>query len=234
MDACNFKRKIERILKLGVEEPGTRYECQSKLVWNGRRRLNLSEDETYEVISNWYLAHDHNSKDWKDNPERVLRQLRSAINSYYRKVEQKSDAFLKQYRKKLRTMDILNITQITSDYRKQKFIFSLLQYGLNNKDSRDKLRLPYEAIIKFDCCSDRSYKEKIAFCEKVGLITKVREYWRQDNRARTFRINYSFNTTGDLVGTLEDGLKKIFPLKELKAKYSRWTYNKIREDTAPY
>ena len=232
MSANNFKRKVERILKMGVEELGTRYDCQAKLVWNCRRRLNLSEEKSYEVISNWYFAHNHRSKDWRENPERVLRQLRSAISSYYRKAEQKCDAFYKGYRKKLSTTDILNITQITLDFRMQKFIFSLLQYALNNKDSRDQFRLPYEAIIKFDCCSDKSYKAKMAFCESVGLITKIREYWRQDNRARTYRINHSFNTTGDLVSTLEDGLNKIFSPKELEGRYSRWTYTKIREDTA--
>ena len=68
-----------------------------------------------------------------------------------------------------------------------------MQYALNNKDSKGELRLPRIVITTFDCCSDKSYQEKMRLCESIGLIRKVREYYRQEKRARTYIINYLFS-----------------------------------------
>ena len=117
------------------------------------------------------------------------------------------------------------------DYRKQKFLFSLLKFALNTKDSGGEFKLPKKAIIKFDCSSNTSYQKKIRFCESIGLITKVREYYRQDRRARTYRINYNFAEDGELVDSLEDGLRRIFGPTEIRKRYSRsYSHRLIREE----
>lgn len=183
MKGNKFRSKIQNIFKKGIQEYGTRYFCQSKLVYH-HWSLGYSKEECYEAIRNWYLFHDHQSKDWKDNRERVLRQLRSAINSLYRNAEQKGYQPYLQEPKCLRLSDVRNILQMSKrDYRAQKFLFDLLEFSLNMKDSRGEFKLPKKVIIKFDCCSNTSYQEKIKFCESIGLITKVREYYRQDRRA---------------------------------------------------
>lgn len=118
------------------------------------------------------------------------------------------------------------------DYRAQKFLFDLLEFSLNMKDSRGEFKLPKKVIIKFDCCSNTSYQEKIKFCESIGLITKVREYYRQDRRARTYRINYNFTEDGEFVDSLEDGLRRIFEPTEVRRRYSRaYSRRLIREET---
>ena len=116
---------------------------------------------------------------------------------------------------------------MTADYRKQKFIFSLLEYALNRKDLNNHFRLPKKTIIKFDCCSSTSYQEKIQFCESIGLIKKVKEYYRQDKRARTYRINYTFEEDSDLVENLEDGLRRIFHERDLRIRYTRQYLHRI-------
>jgi hypothetical protein len=157
----------------------------------------------------------------------VLRQLRSAVKSLYRNAELKGYRPKACNRKSLTVNDVISIVRITTDYRKQKFIFSLLEYALNRKDSNNHFRLPKKTIIKFDCCSSASYQEKIRFCESIGLITMVREYYRQDQRARTYRINYTFAKDSEIVHDLEDGLGKIFDRRDLRNRYSRQYLNRI-------
>jgi len=221
-----FGKQVKAILEEGIKERGTRYFLQCKLVyyfWS----LNYSKEKCYDAIRRWYLSHDHQSKDWKKSPDRVLSQLRSAVNSLYRNAELKGYRPKACKRKLLRVTDVRNIARVTLDYRKQKFIFSLLEYALNRKDSNNHFRLPKKTIIKFDCCSSTSYQEKIKFCESISLITKVREYYRQDQRPRTYRINYTFAKGSELVDNLEDGLRKIFDERDLRNKYSRQYLNRI-------
>ena len=118
---------------------------------------------------------------------------------------------------------------MATDYRRQKFIFSLLEYALRTRDSKNRFRLPIKAILNFECCSWRSYSEKMAFCESIGLIQKVREYYRQQGRARTYLINYAFSEEGDRVNSLEEGLKKSLDSKTLKLRYSWRVLKKIRK-----
>jgi len=221
-----FNEEIKAILKEGIKEPGTRYSLQSKLVYYCWSR-KYSKDESYAFIREWYLAHDHQSKDWRENPDRVLRQLRNAINSLYRQAELKRYQPGGRKRKLLTTEDVRYITELTPDYRNQKFIFSLMEYALNAKDSKSEFRLPKVVITTFNCCSDKSYQEKVRFCESIGLIRKVREYYRQEKRARTYVINYSFGGDSVPVNNLEQGLKTIFDLETLQLRYSKWVYNKI-------
>ena len=136
---------------------------------------------------------------------------------------------MKKKARKLLVGDIQNIIAITPDYRLQKFIFSILLFGLNSKDAGREFRLPRKVIVKFDCCSHKSYREKVDFCEMVGLITKIREYYRQDKRARTYRVNYDYSHNGNPVSSLEEGLSMIPNLRALNPKYSRRVYKKIRE-----
>ncbi len=85
---ATFNKKVETILKYGIQEYGTRYETQSKLVYH-YWSLNYTREECYEAIRAWYSSHNHHSKDWKSAPDRVLRNLRSAIESLYRNAQSK-------------------------------------------------------------------------------------------------------------------------------------------------
>jgi hypothetical protein len=221
-----FKDFIDQVLRSGVQTPGTRYFLQCKLIYHFWS-LGYSNQQAYDAICRWYLSHDHQSKDWKKNPDRVFRHLKSAIDSFYRNAELKRYQPRARNRKLLTTTDAEHITELTSDYRNQKFIFSLMQYASNAKDSTGEFRLPRTVITTFDCCSGKTYQDKIRFCESIGLIRKVREYYRQEKRARTFAINYSFCEDGVPINNLEQGLKAIFDLKILRSRYSRWVYKKI-------
>ena len=154
---------------------------------------------------------------------------RTQLRVLYRNAQSKGYQPHPKHKKYLRVADVRNIVQMTTDYRKQKFIFSLLEYALRTKDSKNRFRLPIKAILKFDCCSWKSYSEKMAFCESIGLIQKVREYYRQQRRARTYLINYAFNEDGEQVNSLEEGLKEILDSKTLKLRYSWRVLKKIRK-----
>jgi len=225
----SFRKEIATILKDGIKEYGTRYYTQCKLVYH-YWSLNCTKEECYESIRKWYLSHDHQSKDWRNNPDRVLKNLESAIECLYRNAPFKGYHPYPKYKKHLRAADVRNIVQMTPDYRKQKFIFSLLRYALNAKDLRAGFRLPKKAIIKFDACSNTSYQGKISFCESIGLIAKIKEHSREDHRARTYRLNYEFFDDEEVVESLEDGLKKIFKLRDLRKKYSRHYFHLITKD----
>jgi hypothetical protein len=159
----------------------------------------------------------------------VLRNVKSAIESLYRNAPRKGYQPHSKHNKFLTVGDVRNIVEMTSDYRMQKFIFSLLAYALRTRDTNNRFRLPIKAILKFDCCSWRSYSEKMAFCESIGLIQKVREYYRQQGRARTYLINYALNEDGEQINSLEEGLKKILDSKTLKLSYSWRVLKKIRK-----
>ena len=223
-----FKKGIETILKDGIKEYGTRYDTQSKLVWH-YWSLGYTKEECYESICEWYHSYNHQSKDWQKSPDRVLRNVKSAIESLYRNAPPKGHQPHSKHNKYLAVEDVRNIVQMTRDYRMQKFIFSLLEHALRTRDSKNRFRLPIKAILKFECCSWRSYSEKMAFCESIGLIQKVREYYRQEGRARTYLINYVFNEGGEQINSLEEGLKKILDSKTLKLRYSWRVLGKIRK-----
>jgi len=228
MKGNNFTKEISTILRYGIVEYGTRYECQKKLVWH-YWSLDFSKEECYEAIEKWYYRHDHQSKDWKANPKKVLRDLKSAINSLYDNSGPRGYFPRRKWQKRLRAGDVQNIIALTSDYRLQKFVFSLLAYALNKINPGNEFHLPRVVIVTFDCCSHRSYQGKIKFCESVGLITKEREYYMQDRRARSYKLRYSFSNEGKFINSFEEGLAEYPDLKELKPRYSRWTNKKIRE-----
>jgi len=105
-----------------------------------------------------------------------------------------------------------------------------MEYALDAKNSKGEFRLPRIVITTFDCCSDKTYQEKIHFCESIGLIRKVREYYRQEKRARTYNIHYKFCESGVPVNNLEQGLKAIFNLETVRLRYSKWVYKKILKE----
>lgn len=222
----NFRKEIAAILKDGIKEYGTRYHTQCKVVYYYWSQ-GYTKEKCNEVMRQWYFSHSHQSKDWKKNPDRVLRNLKSAIDSFYRNAELKGYQPGALDRKSLTTADVEHITELTSDYRNQKFLFSLMEYALNRMNEKGRFRLPRIVITTFDCCSDKSYQDKMHFCESLGLIRRVREYYRQEKRARTYVINYSFCEDGVPVNNLEQALKLIFDLEILRLRYSRWVYKKI-------
>jgi hypothetical protein len=222
----NFRKEIATILENGIKEYGTRYDTQCKLVYHYWSR-GYTKEESYESIREWYLSRSHQSKDWEKDPERVLRKLSSAIDSFYRNAQQKGYKPGSSHRKRLTVSDVRTIIEMTPDYRNQKFIFSLLEYALNKGDSKSAFELPKISIIKFACCSNTSYQQRMTFCKSIGLITNVREYYSQNNRARTYHINYNFAGDGDPVTCLEEGLKYLFGLSELRRRYSRQYFRHI-------
>jgi hypothetical protein len=226
MNRDPFRKDVQRILEHGIIRFGTRYECQKKLVWH-YWSLNYSPEECYEVIKHWYYSHDHQSKDWKSKPEMVLRNLKSAINSLYQNAIRKGFQPLRRRGKQLRIPDVLKIISLTRDYRSQKFSFSLLLYALNKRFSDNKFFLPWKAIIHFDCCSPRSYKGKIEFCKSIGLIELVREYDTEENRFRFYRANFNYAEEGTPVNSLEEGLKNLFSVSQVRRRYSKWYFRKI-------
>lgn len=226
MPKSKFRQEIENILRQGITAYGTRYALQCRLVYHYWSQA-YSEDECYQLVRGWYLKHSHRSKDWEKDPDLVFRHLKNAIASFYRNASSRGYKPQSWEKKRLRISDVINIVQMTPDYRNQKFIFSLMEYALNMKNAKGEFRLPRIVITTFDCCSDRSYQEKMRFCESIGLIIKVRDYYRQERRARTYVINYEFSNHGIPVCNLEQGLTQIFNLNDLRLRYSRWVYSKI-------
>jgi len=216
-----FHDLIDGLLREGIQRPGTRYVLQSKLIFHFWS-LGYSREKCYEVISQWYLSHNHQSKNWQANPGKVFRQLKGAITSFYRNGERKGYQSRSMRRGTLTVPDVQNIIQMTPNYRMQKFLFSLLTYACNARDSLGEFWLPKNAIVKFDACSNTSYQEKMSFCESIGLITMVKEHSIKEHRARTYRTNYVFSEGEQTVESLEEGLRKIFNPQELSERYGRY------------
>lgn len=230
MKRKDFEKEVCRLLEYGIEEYGTRYESQSKLIYNNWT-LRLTKEQNYEAMQKWYHSHNHQSRTWRSKPESALKNAWSAINSLYRNADKKCFKPREQRRvwNQLRIQDLMSIIKITSKYGMQKFIFSLLVYALNKKDLKDEFPLPWKAIMKFDSCSTESYKEKIKFCEARGLISKVRECSRKEHRARAYMVRFRFSTEGEFISSLEEGLKKLLSPQKLRLRYPRWVYKKHLE-----
>ena len=82
MNGKGFKQEVCRLLKFGIEDPNTRNDAQVKLIIHYRRQ-SYTENQCFEVIRDWYRAFPHCSREWKSNPERVLKNLKSAVKSFY-------------------------------------------------------------------------------------------------------------------------------------------------------
>jgi|GEM_PF-646807 len=219
-----FKDYIDHVLRFGIETEGTRFEIQCKLIYHFWS-TGLSEEMTFEKIRNWYLSFDHNSKDWRSNRDRVLRGLKNDVNCFFRKKKGRT-RFQPRSSTPLTTGDIKYIADTNADYRTQSFIFSLLGYAKSNQDKINALPLPKKLITKFKGCTERTYQERINFCQSIGLIELVKGHNRYQRRSRTFKVNYRFKE-GKTVLTLEEGLSEIYSRRDIKQKYSPYLVRKM-------
>jgi len=226
MKEKDFKKKVCRLLEYGIEQYRTRYDSQSRLIYY-YWILGYTREQNYEAIKKWYYSHNHQSRTWQAKPQMALDNALSAVNSLYRSKEAKNQRPYEWFQIQLRAPDALKIITFTPDYRLQKFIFSLLHYARNKIRSLNKFDLPWEAIIRFDCCSDRSYLEKLDFCKSIGLITKSEECSRALKQSRIYKVNFRFTEDGNSISILEDGLVLLFSPEELRKMYSKWYFKRI-------
>ncbi len=122
--------------------------------------------------------------------------------------------------------DVKYISEIDADYRIQIFIFSLLQYAKSHQDEINSLPLPKNLITKFRGCTDRTYQDRMRFCQSIGLIEQVSRHNRYQGLAKTFKINYRFQAGKEAL-TFEEGLQELFCRKEIKRKYSPYFVRKM-------
>jgi len=83
--ASAFTLRCNWLLEKGLSDYGTRHDAETDLIlffW----MLGYSEEECYAEIEGWYKSGKTNdySKEWEADPDRVLRNLRNHIRSYYR------------------------------------------------------------------------------------------------------------------------------------------------------
>lgn len=217
-----FKEFIEYVLRFGIETEGTRFEIQKKLIYHFWSQ-GLSEEMTFQKVRDWYLSFDHNSKDWRSNKNQVLRKLKNDVNCLFKN---NRGRFQPRSRSHLTTGDIKYITDTNADYRTQLFIFSLLEYAKSHQDGIDSLALPRKLITTFKGCTDRTYQDRIKFCQSIGLIGQVNGHNRYKRQSKTFKINYRFKED-KTVWTLEEGLSEILSKEEIKQKYSSYFVRKM-------
>ena len=219
-----FQEAGGRLNEHAVEQYGIRYNSGSNMILDSS---SFGETKAPNILYREECHHsdNHQPKIRQPNFQNHLKPAGSAINPLNINAKAKEQILSEDVQKQLRVGDVLKIIALTPDFRLQKFILSLLLFALKAKDSKNAFRLPWVVITRFDCCSRETYQEKMHFCQDKGLITKVREFYRQEHRARTFKVDYVFSEEGDFVISLEDGLKRLLPLKELKSRYSRRVYD---------
>jgi len=174
-------------------------------------------------VKDWYLSFDHSSKDWRRNKDQVLRKLKNDVNCFFKN---NRGRFQPRSRSHLTTGDIKYITDTNADERTQIFIFSLLEYAKSHQDEIDSLALPRKLITTFKGCTDRTYQDRIKFCQSIGLIEQVSRHNRYQGVAKTFKINYRFQAGKEAL-TFEEGLQELFSRQEIKRKYGPYFVRKM-------
>jgi hypothetical protein len=169
MKEKDFKKEVCRLLEYGIEQYGTRYDAQSKLIYH-YWIIGYTKEQTKEALRDWYHSHNHQSRTWQTHPESALKNANNAVESLYNNKKRNNQEPYRGYGIQLRVGDVSKIISITPDYRMEKFIYNIVRYANNKRGIGDEFDLPWEAIIKLDCCSDRTYQEKIEFCKSIGIL----------------------------------------------------------------
>jgi len=235
---CNWTRSN------GLSDYGTRHEAETDLIlffW----MLGYSEEECYAEISSWYKEGKTNgySKEWKANPERVLRNLRSHIRSYYRYLNEKGflpflaeDAFDKEAR--LSYQDVYYIHQIAgSDLRFGEWLFDLMLYAKQRKVFHKRLFLSKETLRHEFKNGKEKYRDYLGKCISASLLSKVGNHCNFNTRfgifrrPRVFKVNYDFLDAALLPKgvSYREALKEIYSEKQILRMFPKTTARRINK-----
>ncbi len=212
-------------------------------------RGEYSEEECYAEIEGWYKSGKTNgySKEWEASKDRVLRNLRNHIRSYYRWLNEHGciplgleDAVNTDAR--LSYQDVYYIHQVAlRDLRFGEWLFDLMLYAKQRKVFLSRLFLSYETLrrdfkngeekwgIYLQQCIDASLLEQVG--NRCNFNTRFGTF----RRPRVFKVNYDFEDTALLPKgvSYRKALTQIFSAKQIRQMFpnmTAWRLNKLRKE----
>ena len=246
--ASAFTLRCNWLWEKGLSEYGTRHDAETDLIlfcW----MLSYSEEECYAEIEGWYKSGKTNdySKEWEADPDRVLRNLRSHVRSYYRYLKEngflplgKLDAVNADARLSLK--DVYYIHQIAkSDLRFGEWLFDLMLYAKQRKVFLSRLFLSQETLRYGFKNGKEKYRNYLQQCidanllEQVGNRCNFNTRFGTFRRPRVFKVHYDFEEKALLPKgvSYRKALTQIFSAKQISKMFPKstaWRLNKLRNE----
>jgi hypothetical protein len=246
--ASAFTLRCNWLWEKGLSDYGTRHDAETDLIlffW----MLSYSEEECYAEIEGWYKSGKTNgySKEWEASKDRVLRNLRNHILSYYRWLSEHGctplgleDAVNTSARLSLK--DVYYIHQVAkSDLRFGEWLFDLMLYAKQRKVFHSRLFLSKETLRTKLRNGDDKWTNYLQQCIDASLLFKVGNRCNFNTRFGTFRrprvfkVNYDFEDTALLPKgvSYRKALTEIFSAKQIRKMFPKstaWRLNKIRKE----
>lgn len=246
--ASAFTLRCNWLWEKGLSDYGTRHDAETDLIlffW----MLSYSEEECYAEIEGWYKSGKTNSysKEWEADPDRVLRNLRSHILSYYRYLKENGciplgieDAVNTDAR--LSYQDVYVIHQIAlRDLRFGEWLFDLMLYAKQRKVFLSRLFLSKETLRYEFKNGKEKYLNYLQQCIDASLLEQVGNHCNFNTRFGTFRrprvfkVNYDFEDTALLPTgvSYRKALTQIFEASQIRKMFPKstaWRLNKLRNE----
>ena len=246
--ASAFTLRCNWLWEKGLSDYGTRHDAETDLIlffW----MLSYSEEECYAEIEGWYKSGKTNdySKEWEASKDRVLRNLRSHVLSYYRYLKENGciplgieDAVNTDAR--LSYQDVYYIHQVAkSDLRFGEWLFDLMLYAKQRKVFLSRLFLSKETLRYEFKNGKEKYLNYLQQCIDASLLEQVGNHCNFNTRFGTFRrprvfkVNYDFEDKALLPKgvSYRKALTEIFSAKQIRQMFpnmTAWRLNKLRNE----
>jgi hypothetical protein len=216
----NHSQKLKAIVDLSIHN------------WHA----GLTEVEAIASIQDWLKAKNNGfSKDYIDDPEKELSiTIPSAVRFIYDSAEEQG--FRKRHcsynfeKQNLSKQDVKMILELTDDFDRQLWLFSLLTY-IKTHQTNGQVVLHCLTMNDLRGCSMNSRTMLMEYAVSLGIIELIEEYSKDRAKARLFKFNWTFSTDTDTYSTIESFLLKNYKYSQLVKKYNRYRAMAIRNHT---
>ena len=189
-----FKIEIKNLLDNGVPEEGTRHRSLLKINWVAQTHWGFTPEKAEEFMIDWISTKSNNkSKDWSNNPQGVLKEIKNMAERYDSTKVTKVKRFALE---KLSFEIIIAIRDIADNIsdsteleasKLEEFMQCLFSYCIENH-SNCVVEIPSSV---FKACKYGSRARYIKYKSELinhGVITLVKNYSTASNKCATYKI----------------------------------------------
>ena len=250
--ASAFTLRCNWLWEKGLSDHGTRHDAETDLIlffW----MLGYSSEECYALIEGWYKSGKTNgySKEWEANPEKVLRNLRSHVRSYYRWLKENGleshgetakvspvcsiplgleDAVNTSARLSLKDVYVIHEIALR-DLRCGEWLFDLMLYAKQRKVFLSRLFLSKETLRREFKNGEEKWTIYLQQCIDANLLERVGNHCNFNTRFGTFRrprvfkVSYDFEEKALLPTGVDyrKALTEIYSAKQIRKMFPKTT-----------
>lgn len=246
-EESEIKTNIKKVKKLIIDftykliAPSTRYDTEVKMIY--RCYISgMNQDEAMTTCSKWYTDENTNgySKEWKEDRERVLRNLRSHIRTYYAWLDAKQIKPIYIIKEKIKKMIGLSrkeykkiLKKVDYDLHYAETLYNLLLYMKERIKYKNHLFISHKVFHRF--VHGSNYKEAMDKFIENGIVEVVNNTWEIGKRSKVFKINWNFIEDNRVINPKASFREAINYLKidlhKLRSRYKRSKDENISRQT---